>query len=188
MAGDFSVADRSGRGRQAVFSPLDQALIKAVACEVVAQSQQPLSRQSPLADVSTRAQQALGRPISRSTSWQSGEETVAANRSSHHSGPYTDPCELAHQVEIYFSIIQRKVLTPNDFANHGGGGRGCRPRLGNARVPGRGPRGLGCMTEPMRRWRKPTAAGWPLGWLLRRRLSDPQERAYSRPSLTVVGV
>ena len=24
---------------------------------------------------------------------------------------------LAHQVEIYFSVVQRKVLTPNDFAD-----------------------------------------------------------------------
>ena len=25
-------------------------------------------------------------------------------------------CQLTKQIEIYFSIVQRKVLTPNDFA------------------------------------------------------------------------
>jgi hypothetical protein len=48
------------------FPPLDHALVKAVACELVAETKQPLSRQS-LADVTARAQQALGKPISRST-------------------------------------------------------------------------------------------------------------------------
>lgn len=31
--------------------------------------------------------------------------------------PHTDSRQLAHQVEIYFSIVQRKVLTPNDFSS-----------------------------------------------------------------------
>jgi hypothetical protein len=45
---------------------LDHALVKAVACELVAETAQPLSRQS-LADVTARAQKAVGKPISRST-------------------------------------------------------------------------------------------------------------------------
>jgi hypothetical protein len=52
-----------------VFPPLDHALVKAVACELVAETAQPLSRQS-LADVTARAQRALGNPISRSTVWR----------------------------------------------------------------------------------------------------------------------
>ena len=33
-------------------------------------------------------------------------------------GPYAGACQdWLNQVEIYFSIIQRKVLTPNDFAS-----------------------------------------------------------------------
>ncbi len=51
------------------FPPLDHALVKAVACELVAETQQPLSRQSR-ADVTGRAQPALGKPISRSTVWR----------------------------------------------------------------------------------------------------------------------
>jgi hypothetical protein len=32
-----------------------------------------------------------------------------------HSGPHPDPCRCLNQIEIYWSIAQRKVLTPNDF-------------------------------------------------------------------------
>jgi DDE superfamily endonuclease len=52
-----------------IFPPLDQAVVKAVACELVAETNQPLSRQS-LADVTARAQAALGQRISRSTVWR----------------------------------------------------------------------------------------------------------------------
>jgi hypothetical protein len=60
---------RRGGGGTPVFPPLDHALVKAVACELVAETKQPLSRQS-LADVTGRAQHALGKPISRSTVWR----------------------------------------------------------------------------------------------------------------------
>ena len=46
-----------------------QALVKATACELVAQTKEPLSRQS-LADVTGRVRRALGKPISRSTVWR----------------------------------------------------------------------------------------------------------------------
>ena len=67
--GAFCPDDKPGRGRKAEFSPLDQALVKAVACELVAETKQLLSRQS-LADVTARACHALGKAISRSTVWQ----------------------------------------------------------------------------------------------------------------------
>jgi hypothetical protein len=56
-------------GAKRFFPPLDHALVKAVACELVAETQQPLSRQS-LADVTARAHKALGKPLSRSTVWR----------------------------------------------------------------------------------------------------------------------
>jgi len=59
---------RDGAARR-IFPPLDHALVKAVACELVAETKQPLSRQS-LADVTARARKALGAPISRSTVWR----------------------------------------------------------------------------------------------------------------------
>jgi DDE superfamily endonuclease len=52
-----------------LFPPLEQAVVKATACELVAQTKQPLSRQS-LADVTGRARRALGKPISRTTVWR----------------------------------------------------------------------------------------------------------------------
>jgi len=59
---------RDGAARL-LFPPLDHALLKALACELVAETHQPLSRQS-LADITPRAQAALGKPISRSTVWR----------------------------------------------------------------------------------------------------------------------
>src|SRR5262245_34981317 len=51
------------------FPPLDQALVKAVTCERVAETKQPLSRQS-LADITARVRNALSQPISHSTVWR----------------------------------------------------------------------------------------------------------------------
>jgi len=44
-------------------------VVKAIACEAVAQTKQPLSRQS-LADVTERVRAALGKPISHTTVWR----------------------------------------------------------------------------------------------------------------------
>ena len=52
-----------------IFPPRDEAIIKAIAGEVVAKTRLPLSRQS-LADLTTRAHSALGKPVSRSTVWR----------------------------------------------------------------------------------------------------------------------
>jgi DDE superfamily endonuclease len=51
------------------FPPLDHALIQAMACEVIAETEEPLSRQS-LADLVRRARATLDRKISRSTVWR----------------------------------------------------------------------------------------------------------------------
>jgi Homeodomain-like domain len=67
--GDCSLDDEPGRGRQADGAPLDHALVQAVACALVAETKQPLRRQS-LADVTARACKALGKPMSRSTVWR----------------------------------------------------------------------------------------------------------------------
>jgi len=52
-----------------IFPPLDRALVQAMACEAVAQTGLPISRQS-IADLTGRAQQALGKAISRSSVWR----------------------------------------------------------------------------------------------------------------------
>src|SRR5712692_7175388 len=59
---------RDGAARR-IFPPLDHALVKAVACALGAETQQPLRRQS-LADVTARVCKVLRTPISRSTVWR----------------------------------------------------------------------------------------------------------------------
>src|SRR5712691_8702735 len=51
------------------FPPLDQALVKAVACEAVHHTALPLSRLAT-ADIAAQASRALGKPISPSTVWR----------------------------------------------------------------------------------------------------------------------
>jgi hypothetical protein len=58
-----------GAGVRAGFPPLEQALVKAVACEAVHQTGLPLSRLST-ADIARQARQALGKAISSSTVWR----------------------------------------------------------------------------------------------------------------------
>jgi hypothetical protein len=67
--GTFPWTTRRDGAARRCFPPLDYALVKAVACELVAETKQPLSRQS-LADVTARACTVLGTPISRSTVWR----------------------------------------------------------------------------------------------------------------------
>jgi hypothetical protein len=67
--GTFPWTTRRDGAARRCFPPLDYALVKAVACALVAETQQPLSRQS-LADVTARACTVLGTPISRSTVWR----------------------------------------------------------------------------------------------------------------------
>jgi hypothetical protein len=56
-------------GESPFFPPRDQAIVKAIACEAVSQTELPLSRLSTT-DLATRAATALGRPISPSTVWR----------------------------------------------------------------------------------------------------------------------
>jgi hypothetical protein len=62
-------------GASPFFPPLDQALIQAMACEMVAETEEPLSRQS-LADLVRRAQTTLSKKISRSTVWRMLHESA----------------------------------------------------------------------------------------------------------------
>jgi hypothetical protein len=51
------------------FPPLDRAIVVSIACDVVARTGNPLSRQSTT-DLAKRAQGELGKPISRTTVWE----------------------------------------------------------------------------------------------------------------------
>jgi hypothetical protein len=51
------------------FPPLDRAIIASIACDVVARTGNPLSRQSTT-DLAKRAAEELGKPIGRTTVWR----------------------------------------------------------------------------------------------------------------------
>ena len=99
-----------------LFPPLDQALIQAMACEVVAQTKEPLSRQS-LADLVRRARATLGKKISRSTMWRMLHEAAIKPWQYEHwifprdprfaekAGPILDP---------YAGKWEGKLLGPKD--------------------------------------------------------------------------
>jgi DDE superfamily endonuclease len=107
---------RRDGGVTPVFPPLDHALVKAVACELVAETTQPLSRQS-LTDVTARAQQALGQPISRSTVWRMlATDAIKPWRYKYWIFP-RDPrfAEKAGPIlDVYVGTWQGKPLGPKD--------------------------------------------------------------------------
>ncbi len=65
----FPLRIRADVGVNPLFPPLDQAQIHALACELIAETEEPLSRQS-LSDLVRRSQTVLGKKISRSTVWR----------------------------------------------------------------------------------------------------------------------
>jgi hypothetical protein len=65
----FAWKTSQGAGASPLFPPLDQAIVKALACEVVCETQKCLSRQS-VSDLTRRACAALKKPIGRSTVWR----------------------------------------------------------------------------------------------------------------------
>jgi hypothetical protein len=80
-----------GVGANRLFPPLDQALVHAMACEGVAETEEPLSRQS-LADLVRRSQTTLGKKISRSTVWRMLHEAAIK--------PWQKPRRMARMVVI----------------------------------------------------------------------------------------
>jgi hypothetical protein len=62
-----------GAARSRLFPLVDRAAVIAMACEAVAETELPISRQS-VADLAGRAQKALGKPISASTVWRTLHE------------------------------------------------------------------------------------------------------------------
>jgi hypothetical protein len=100
-----------------LFSPVEEAQVKALACEIVFQTQQPLSRQS-LADLTSRCRLALGKPISRSTVWRIlHTDAIKPWQFSYWIFP-RDPCfaEKAERVlDLYAGWWQGKTLSAKDF-------------------------------------------------------------------------
>jgi hypothetical protein len=67
--GSFPWRTPQAEGARPLFPLLDHALVKAAACELVAETTQPLSHQS-LAAVTARSRKVLDKPISRSPVWR----------------------------------------------------------------------------------------------------------------------
>jgi DDE superfamily endonuclease len=100
-----------------IFPPLDQALIQAMACEVIAETKLPLSRQS-LADLVGRAQTTLGKKISRSTVWRMLHE-AAIKPWQHESWLFPRDPRFAEKagpiLDLYGGIWEDKPLGTKDF-------------------------------------------------------------------------
>jgi hypothetical protein len=95
---------------------LDHALVQAVACALIAETQPPLSRQS-LADVTARARTALGQPIRRSTVWRMlATDAIKPWRYKDWSLP-RDPAfaeQAGPMLDLYAGKWQGKFLGPKD--------------------------------------------------------------------------
>jgi hypothetical protein len=106
-----------GVGAGPLFPPLDQALIHALACEVIAETEEPLSRQS-LADLVRRSQTTLGKRISRTTVWRMLHDAAIKPWQHEHWLFPKDPlfAEKAGPIlELYAGTWEGQPLGPKDY-------------------------------------------------------------------------
>jgi DDE superfamily endonuclease len=106
-----------GVAERPLFPPLDRAIVKAIACEAVAKSGQPLSRQS-LADLTRRINESFRVPMSRCTVWRTlHQEAIKPWQHEHWIFP-RDPrfAEKAGPIlDLYAGRWEGKPLGPKDF-------------------------------------------------------------------------
>ena len=106
-----------GVGASPLFPPLDQALIHALACEVIAETEEPLSRQS-LADLVRWSQTTLGKKISRSTVWRMLHDAAIKPWQHEHWLFPKDPlfAEKAGPIlDLYTGAWEGQPLGPKDY-------------------------------------------------------------------------
>lgn len=107
----------SGVGGSRLFPPLDRAVVQALACEAVAQTGQPISRQS-LADLVGRATHALNRAIGRTTVWRIlHEDAIKPWQFKHWIFP-RDPAfaqKASPILDLYQGVWEGRPLGPKDF-------------------------------------------------------------------------
>jgi len=104
-------------GENPLFPPLDHALIHALACEVVAETGEPLSRQS-LDDLTRRSRIALGKIISRSTVWRILHDAAIKPWQYEHWLFPKDPrfAEKAGPIlDLYAGMWEGQPLGPQDY-------------------------------------------------------------------------
>jgi hypothetical protein len=99
------------------FPPLDRALVTAIACETVAQTKQPLSRQS-LDDLTRRANAILSKPMSRTTVWRTLDEDAIKPWQYEHWIFPRDP-QFARKagpiLDLYAGVWEGKPLQPDEY-------------------------------------------------------------------------
>ena len=116
-AGIFPLKIRQGVGASPLSPPLDQALIHAMACEVVAETEEPLSRQS-LGDLVRRSRKTLAKKISRSTVWRMLHEAAIKPWQYEHWLFPKDPrfAEKAGPIlDLYAGLWKGRSLGPKDY-------------------------------------------------------------------------
>jgi hypothetical protein len=109
---------RTGPGADASwpFPPLDEAVVKAIACETVFATELPLSRQS-LTDLTRRASQALRKPISKSTVWRILDADAIKPWQYEHWIFPRDPdfaAKAGRIVDLYAGLWEDERLDPED--------------------------------------------------------------------------
>jgi DDE superfamily endonuclease len=100
-----------------LFPPLDRAKVQALACEAVAQTKQPLSRQS-IADLTKRAKDELGRGISRSSVWRMLHESAIKPWQHEHWIFPRDPgfeAKAKPILDLYAGLWQGQPLGAKDY-------------------------------------------------------------------------
>jgi hypothetical protein len=114
----FLSKTRRGAVASPLFPPLDQALIHAMACERIAETKEPLSRQS-LADLVRRSRETLpGKKISRSTVWRMLHEAAIKPWQYEHWLFPKDPrfAEKAGPIlDLYAGTWEGEPLGPKDY-------------------------------------------------------------------------
>lgn len=98
------------------FPPLDRAVVASIACDVVARTGNPLSRQSTT-DLAKRAREELNKPISRSTVWRIlDEDAIKPWQYEHWIFPRADNFfeRAAVVLDLYQGYWQDERLEPDD--------------------------------------------------------------------------
>jgi len=116
-AGIFPSKINRGVAASPLFPPLDQALIHAMACEVIAETEEPLSRQS-LGDLVRRSRKTLAKKISRSTVWRMLHEAAIKPWQYEHWLFPKDPrfAEKAGPIlDLYAGHWEGQPLGPKDY-------------------------------------------------------------------------
>jgi len=116
VAGDFSIEDYAGRGKKPTFSPTRSCRGRRHGMRSRRRNQ--VADQSAIADLTSRAKKALGKPISSSTVWRIlHEDAIKPWQYEHWIFP-RDPLfadKAGRVLDLYAGIWEGKTLGPKDY-------------------------------------------------------------------------